>query len=83
MIQVDITIIPHGTGKPKRRGRLKIGNDSTGTKYRGNYNVALFGARGNKPLRTGRIIGFHRRSEDVWELLKLALQVTDRKNLRL
>lgn len=72
MLLTTIALIPFGIGTPVRLGYIKIANQGTGTKYRGNYTIS-FHTKSGKVRRVVTVENFPRKSKDAFELLHLAL----------
>ena len=73
MIVIRIELWPQGDStKIKKIANAVIINDATGTFSKGNYAYCLYGKL--KKLKDGRVLGFNRRRDHVWKLLKLVLE---------
>ena len=70
MIRITIELIPPLLGGKEKSiiAKAFIVNDGTGTPERGNYNYALWLKR-KKPWRTGKLLGFPKKSCNVWRLV--------------
>lgn len=68
MILVSIALHGARTGRRKLLNVVKIINDGSGTSTRGNYRVTVGSRQGE-----ARVVGFARKSTDVVELLRRAL----------
>lgn len=73
MILVKIELHSAVTGKMTELGRLKIVNDGTGTKDRGNYNVTKIGKNG-RVLSGARVEDHPRLSRSIFNLIRKALE---------
>lgn len=75
MIRITVEILPYGFEANKRTvGVMKIWNDITGTKSKGNYKFTISQKQDlNAVWRGGEVKGFHRLSKSVWSLLFLCL----------
>lgn len=73
MIRVTIELVPHGIGNPKHVGTMKIWNDLTGDRSKGNYKFTLTKNNPNIVWRGGEVKGFRRLSKSVGELMFLCL----------
>lgn len=74
MIKITIELWPHGDKtKSKIIGTAWIHNTGTGDIKRGNYEAVIYTTR-NRPWRTVDIVGFARKSRNVWYLLKEILK---------
>ena len=72
MLQVLINVHPQGDKTQMRlTAGVKIINDGTGTKTKGNYRYMLI-SKGKK-IKQGRITGFPRRSQNALRLLHRVL----------
>lgn len=72
MILVKVELHP-ASGRPAKTLVVgKIVNDGTGHARRGNYNFAFCGKSG-KLLKHGRVEDYPRKSYQVWELVRRAL----------
>lgn len=73
MIRITVELVPGGIEERKRvLGIARIWNTMTGTTTKGNYRFEIFAPTGRK-VRTGGIVGFPRRSQNVWRLIKRML----------
>lgn len=71
MIKITVELHSAITGEVTRLGEATIYNDGTGTDRRGNYGALFKGKR--SWLRGARVEGFPRKSRNVWELIRRAL----------
>lgn len=70
MIVIDIKLVSaRGREHDRMLGRVKLGNDGTGTKTRGNY-TAVFFSRAKRRFKTKRILFYPRKAKSIWALLK-------------
>ena len=85
MIVIRVELHSAQTGSIETIGTACIFNDRSGDQGTGNYQVAV-GRRGaggvlgqqpeevlRSPVRTGRVVGFPRKSYSVWRLVSRAL----------
>lgn len=77
MLRVRVELIRGGVGEPELLGEMTIANDlfrSLETEgSRGSYRVRCWGKR-RRPVRSGRIEDWPRRSKPVWALVRRALE---------
>lgn len=74
MIKIILEMWPYGFKDAKRKiCEGIIGNDGTGTKTKGNYNVKLLD-RANNMMKEGRVENYPRKEKHVWYLVYLALK---------
>jgi hypothetical protein len=77
MIRITVDMCPHGDeSKARPLGIMKIWNDVTGTREKGNYGfrISKCGNAINQTWKEGEIKGFPRLRRNVWYLLFRALQ---------
>ena len=71
MIRITVELVPFGIEERKRIiGTAKIYNDGTGSKTVGNYQTEF---NLKKKWRTGTVKGFKRQQDNVWKLIREAL----------
>lgn len=74
MIVVRVDLVSAVTGRTSPLGSMRISNDGTGTRTRGNYNGETL-RKGHDPLRlgghvrSGRVEGYGRVAKPVWDLV--------------
>jgi hypothetical protein len=74
MIVIKVEMWPRGVESRKREiGSLRIANDGTGTREIGNYTYDLRGAK-ERTMGEGRVMGFARLREHVWDLITRVLE---------
>lgn len=81
MIRVTVELVPGGIEELSEViARAVIANDATHPDHprRGNYN-AKFGKRRTGKIRTATVVDFPRKSRDVWELLRRALNDMEKR----
>lgn len=74
MIRITVELLPGGDeSRAKVLGTALIANDGTGTQTTGNYSYIISGKRSILKGGQGNILGFRRKSDNVWELLRQVL----------
>jgi len=73
MIEVKVTLIPFGIGKPVELGSAVIYNNGKGTHTKGNYRALIKGKRG-QGLRDVNVEDFPRTRLLAWDLLYRVLR---------
>lgn len=74
MIRITVELLPLGDkNRSTVLGEAVIANDGTGTGTKGNYKYRIRGKSRILKGGTGNIEGFKRERDNVWELLRLAL----------
>ena len=77
MLRVRVELIRGGVGEPELLGEMVIVNDllrSLETEgVRGSYRVRCWGKR-PRPVRSGQVENWPRRSKPVWALVRAALE---------
>lgn len=76
MLKITIELIPWGIeSQAKTIGQMKIWNDATGTKSRGNYKFRIFRKNSTSAVwKYGEIKDFKRQIDGAWKLLFLCLR---------
>lgn len=78
MIVVFIEVWPKGDqSKAKTLGMAEMTNDGTGSNTHGNYRLKLVG-KTSRYRRQSVTTDFPRKSRNIWELLRRALNDVDR-----
>lgn len=74
MIRITVELLPFGDeDNPRLLGIALIANNGTGTDTTGNYQYSIHGKRQLLKGGDGTILGFRRKRDNVWELLRQAL----------
>lgn len=80
MIRIIIELLPGGDeSRAKVFGTALIANDGTGTPTTGDYHYVVSGKRSILKGGTGTILGFRRKRDNVWELLRQVLNQMKRE----
>lgn len=74
MLVVKIELHSANTGQTSEIGRMRIYNDGTGTKERGNYVVEVFRKSTKNVLRKSTVKDYPRLDYNVWRLVSRALR---------
>ena len=72
MIVVTVELHSAVTGETSQIGEVKIVNDGTGTHEVGNDDVTAW--LPGDTIARGKVVGFHRLSHDVYDLLRYAIE---------
>ncbi len=71
MIDIKINMVRWGVGEPEQMASIRIYNDGTGSRRRGNYKYEIKKTLGK--MKSGELKNFPRQSYDVIELLRRVL----------